>query len=161
MNLKKNIGVIIVVVIVTLLCVFAMLTEAGKEDNNSSGGNVEINLDALSSDMLAWHEATQKDKYVVTVIALSYCGYCKEYKPVIQEITDDENIPFYYFDIDTLNETAPEDANALQYAYDLENYTGSSPYTFITKNGEFIGDRVGAMDKETTISFLNSLGVVK
>lgn len=161
MKNKKNLGTIIILSIVGLLIIFSMLIKTGEQGENSNETSGNIDPTALSEEVKEWYETTKKDEYVVTVIGLSYCGYCKQYKPVIEEITDDENIAFYYFDFDTLAEASSKDADALEHTYDLENYTGSSPYTFITKNGEFIGDTVGYMDKDETTSFLKSLKVIK
>ncbi len=111
-----------------------------------------------SEELVSWSEKTQEDSYVVTVMALTTCGYCQAYKPVIKALQEEYGFTLYWFEIDTLSE---EDYNTLSTTYELENYEGSVPYTFIMKNGEFITDNVGALDTEATLEFLTTNNVIE
>lgn len=148
--LKNNKGLLIVLGIVALLVLMTILVEGNDEPKT------EIDYSTLGSDVSSWYSDTQSDKYVITVIALSYCHYCADYKPKITEIANRNNVSLYWFEIDTMSE---EDAQALQSTYKLEQYTGSSPYTAIIKGGEFVTDTVGYMPEEDTITFLTGAGM--
>ena len=108
--------------------------------------------------MSSWLTDTKEDQYVVTVISLTTCPHCKNYNPVISGIANEENIKLYWFDIDNMDNSS---SSILTDTYTLENYTGASPYTFITKNGEFIADVVGGMGEEDTRAFLKQNGVIE
>lgn len=107
--------------------------------------------------MSSWIEDTKADQYVVTVIGLTYCQHCKNYNPVISSIANSENIKLYWFDIDNMDNAS---SSILTDTYNFEQYTGASPYTAITKNGEVIAEYVGGMGEEDTRAFLKENGVL-
>ncbi len=112
-----------------------------------------------SSSVSEWVEAVKEDKNVITVIALSYCSHCKDYKPVITEIATKYSIPLYWFEIDTVSEA---DANTISSTYAFSEYEGASPYTAITKKGAVIAQYAnGYMSNEQALSFLKDNGVIK
>jgi len=151
--IKNNKGLLIGLGVVLLLVLFTILQETNKSTE------VEIDESALSAEMSTWLNDTRSDEYVVTVIGMTTCPHCQNYKPVIEEVSKNENIKLYFFEADTITNEA--DNKALENAYELENYEGSVPYTFITKNGEFIADNVGGMDKDATLNFLRENNVIK
>ena len=44
------------------------------------------------------------DDTFTIIFTQTTCGYCAQFKPVINEYAGDNNIPVYYLDIDTLDE---------------------------------------------------------
>lgn len=145
-NKKKWILISVLAVMLLLVCLVTI--KDAQKDNSSSN---------VSSNMSEWVSETKEDKYVVTVIGLTYCQYCKNYNPIISSLSSEYDFKLYWFDIDSLSE---EDSSTLTTTYSLEQYTGASPYTVITKNGEFVADNVGAMDEESTKTFLKDNGVI-
>ncbi len=136
--------------IVVLLVAFAfliMFTEDKPTDNT-------IEYPSISK----WATETLEDKPVVTVLALSTCGYCKSYKPIIEQLKEEYDFDLYWYEVDSLSD---EDYSTLTSKYELLNYEGSVPYTFITNNGEFIADTTGAMEEEATLKFLKDNKVIK
>jgi thiol-disulfide isomerase/thioredoxin len=128
--------------------------------NNTGENNVakEVDVSKASKEVKEWYTAVTAEKNTaVTVIALSYCGYCKEYKPIITEIAKNEDLELYWFEIDTMSE---EDGAILTGTYNLESYSGSSPYSFVTKDKKFLGDKVGYMANDATIQFLTGIGAI-
>lgn len=116
-------------------------------------------LESSNQNVSEWSAAVDGDKYVITVIALSYCSACKEYNPIITALAEEYSIPIYWFEIDTLNQ---EDATIVSSKYAFTEYEGASPYTVITKKGEVISQYAqGYMNKENTLSFLKNSGAVK
>lgn len=150
--LNNNKGLLIGVSVVLLLVIFTLL----QNTNTTSGKDFDESL--LGTEVSEWLNKTREDDFVVTVLGMTTCPHCQNYKPVIEGVTNDEDLNLYFFEIDTV--TNEDDFNALENAYNLENYEGAVPYTFITKNGEFVCDTVGAMDVENTKSFLKSCGVL-
>ncbi len=131
-----------------------------KEPTPSNGGSntiKEVDTKGTTDEMLAWYSDVSNGDEVITIIALSYCSYCKAYKPIITQIAEDEDIALYWFEIDTLSD---EDQAVLTGAFDLEKYEGSSPYTFVVKDRAFLGDTVGYMEEENTREFLTSINAL-
>lgn len=135
-----------------------------KEDNNESTEGekpdspliqpreVESNY---SETITNWYEETKEDKYVITVLGATYCGYCKEFKPIIENVSDETGITLKWFYVDEIGD---EDSNAIETLYNLQE-TGSVPYMFITKNGELVTYNVGYLDKTNLLSFLKEKNI--
>lgn len=145
-NSKKWVLIGVLAAVLLLVCVVT-IKDVQKDNTNNN----------VSSNMTEWVSETKEDKYVVTVIGLTYCQYCKNYNPVISGLAKEYDFKLYWFDIDAMSE---EDSNILTTTYDLQQYTGSSPYTVITKNGEFVADNVGGMSESETKTFLQDNGVI-
>ena len=139
-NSKKWVLIGALAVVLLLVCIVT-IKDVQKDNTNNN----------VSSNM------TKEDKYVVTVIGLTYCDHCKNYNPVISGLAKEYDFKLYWFDIDAMSE---EDSNTLTTTYDLQQYTGASPYTVITKNGEFVADYVGEMPESETKTFLQDNGVI-
>lgn len=112
----------------------------------------------ISEGILSWKEGVESEEYAITVISLSYCPHCKNYKPIISEIAEEYSLPLYWFDIDELSKV---DSSSLTDTYNFSKYDGSSPYTAITSKGEVVNQTVGEMDKEATLDFLRTNGVIE
>ncbi len=137
------------VLVLIALIAFVLLSFLGE-------GKEEV-IETPAADITSWQEGVNKDEYALTIIALSYCGACQNYQPVITRIASENNIPLFWFEIDELAEA---DATALTNTYDFSEYTGTSPYTAITKNGEVIAQTVGYASEEGTMEFLRTNGLV-
>lgn len=129
-----------------------------KETTTTDNNLKEVTLTGASSDIQSWYADLQTDKTVVTVIALSYCEHCANFEPIITKIAEEYDLTLHIFNIDKL-ETV--DSNALTGAYNLVQYEGASPYTFVAKSGTFLGDTVGEMDETNTLNFLKSIDALK
>lgn len=137
-------------------CIYAFLGLSLLIDTNGAEKKDEVNYQIYNADINEWVEATKADEPVITVIGLTYCQYCKQYNPVINEIAKEKGYKLYWFDADDYDE---ESFNTLTSTYEL-SYEGSSPYTLVTKNGEVIGEHVeGYMNNSDTEAFLSDLGL--
>ncbi len=139
---------IIVVLAIGAFITLSILTESSKPAESTE----------VSEDILSWKEGVDSSQYAITVIGLSYCSHCANYKPIISEIAEEYSLPLYWFEIDELS-TA--DSSTLTGTYNFSEYDGASPYTAITSKGEVIGQTVGEMDEETTLDFLRTNGVIE
>ena len=156
----NNTGIIIIVVIFAILIAIGILSyylyiqfmnrvDFGSKETNQTNTTKVI---PASNDINKWYEDTLKDT-IVTVIGTTWCPHCQEYKPVITRLSNEKGFKLYFFEIDTLTE---EQVNTVTKTFNLENYTGAVPYTFIVKNGKFISDTVGFSSEEETIEYLDS-----
>jgi len=137
------------VIVVVLLVLFVLLSTL-------IGDKVE------RDEVDDWLEETKKEQYVVTLLSQTTCGYCAEFKPIVNEVVSEYGDQFMYkvFEIDTI--VKPQVKNKLLSSYDLENngFTGT-PHLFVTYNGEHLGQFNMPRTKENVISFLRDLGAIK
>ena len=105
-----------------------------------------------------WMNDINSGKEVVTIFGASYCSHCKEYKPVIFKIAKKNKINLYFYEIDI---TSTEDKDRLVNTYELTDFDGSVPYTFIMKDKKFVASDVGFQDEESTLEFLKENGILK
>ena len=104
-----------------------------------------------------WLIDTQKEEPVVTVIGSTACGYCQQYKPILEALAEEYDFNMYFFESDILKY---EDAAALEQTYELETYEGRVPFTFIVKEGKIIYEKTGFNDKEQTIELLKQNNII-
>ncbi|UKI57295.1 MAG: hypothetical protein L6V81_08060 [Clostridium sp.] len=64
----------------------------------------------------------------------------------------------YFFEGDQLSNN---DYDILTSSFELTNYEGSVPYTFIVHDKEFVSDTVGFKDEDTTRNYLINSGVLE
>lgn len=136
-----------------------ILTDNG--DNNNKDESTELKtVDVkLASDTIKnWYNDLNSGRGVVTVIASSTCPHCKNYKPIITEVCEKENIKLYFFESDELSE---DDYTILTNSINLKNYEGYVPYTFIVKDRNFILDHTGEQDETATRDMLKKAGLLE
>ncbi len=123
-------------------------------------GNDVSNNKEFKEDVSAWLEDTKKDEYTVTVLAQTFCGACKAYRPYMQEVYNENDINLYWFDVDKDSSLTEEQITTVTSTYELENF-GGTPYTFITKNGEVVAHYDSSADKATILNFLKTNNVIE
>lgn len=136
-----------------------ILTDNG--DNNNKDESTELKtVDVkLASDTIKnWYNDLNSGRGVVTVIASSTCPHCKNYKPIITEVCEKENIKLYFFESDELSE---DDYTILTNSINLKNYEGYVPYTFIVKDRNFVLDHTGEQDETATRDMLKEAGLLE
>ena len=136
-----------------------ILTDNG--DNNNKDESTELKtVDVkLASDTIKnWYNDLNSGAGVVTVIASSTCPHCKNYKPIITEVCEKENIKLYFFESDELSE---DDYTILTNSINLKNYEGYVPYTFIVKDRNFVLDHTGEQDETATREMLTEAGLLE
>lgn len=143
--MKKNkipllIGISIVVLFVLLGVLIKMDSSNGIEGKSVSD----------------WIKDTKNEK-VVTVLGLTTCSHCQEYKPKIISLAKKNNINLYFFELDTLSE---EDRKTVVETYTLDEYEGSVPFTFIIDKGVYKDSRTGFSNITSIENFLSENGVL-
>ena len=136
-----------------------ILTDNG--DNNNKDESTELKtVDVkLASDTIKnWYNDLNSGRGVVTVIASSTCPHYKNYKPIITEVCEKENIKLYFFESDELSE---DDYTILTNSINLKNYEGYVPYTFIVKDRNFVLDHTGEQDETATRDMLKEAGLLE
>ena len=139
--IKKHAFIIIIAIIVILFVLLAILTKDNKTE--------KVN------EVDRWLEDT-KNGYVVSVYAQTTCGHCKNFKPVMEEVQEENGFNLYWFELDTLKEA---DLNKVLNTYEMTGYKGT-PYTLITNNGEVVSYKSGETTKEALVEILTDAGVI-
>jgi predicted bacteriocin transport accessory protein len=143
--MKKNKMPIIIAIIVVIFALFIVLIKV----NNSN--------DIEGKTVAEWAEDVKKEK-VVTVIGLTTCTHCQEYKPQIISLAKRRGFNLYFFEVDTLSE---EDQKTLTTTYDLADYTDRVPFTFIIDKGEYVTGRTGFSNINDMTEYLQEYNVIK
>jgi thiol-disulfide isomerase/thioredoxin len=142
-------------ILITIICIAAFvglsfILPNGKEENNKNETAEEYKVSEWVKDV--------KDKTVVTVLASTTCPHCQAYKPTITKLARDNNFVLYFFEVDSLT---TDEQNIVTSTFDLTNFEGAVPFTFIVKNGKVVSDTVGFSTEEETVKFLKTNGIIK
>lgn len=91
-----------------------------------------------------------QDEPYVLVLAQTTCGYCEQFKPVLNKFLGDNNTNAYLINIDKLSQ---EEASSLtsSFAYFETNTNWGTPLSLAIKNKEVIGDVSGYTDDTEVI----------
>lgn len=134
-----------------------ILSDNGEKVDNDSTELKTVDVKLASDTIKNWYNDLNSGVGVVTVIASSTCPHCKNYKPIITDVCDKENIKLYFFESDKLSE---DDYTILTNSINLKNYEGYVPYTFIVKDRNFVLDHTGEQDETSTREMLTNAGLL-
>ena len=108
-----------------------------------------------------WYNDIKANKEVITIYGASYCSHCQEYYPVISKIANKYKLNVYFFEVDEIQKADNEAYDKLMNSFELSNYTGSVPYTYIMRNGQLVNSDTGFVSRDYTMNFLKENGVIK
>ena len=100
-------------------------------------------------------------KKVITVYGASYCSHCQDYYPVITKLANKYDLNLYFFEVDTLSKENPDAYDKLMNSFEINDYDGSVPFTYIMNHTEYKVSTTGFVNREYTINFLKDNGVIK
>ena len=143
MKKNKKLVIISIVAFIILFVVFIIMTSSGTMEEQTIEN---------------WDKKTTNGYPVVTIIGSTKCSHCQEYKPVITALAKKYKFKLFFFEV---NEMEEEETEILYNKYELENYDGHIPYTYIVNNNKFISDKTGFASREDTIEFLKQNGIIK
>ena len=121
-------------------------------------GDIKVKV---GDDVTEWIDSTKKDEYVVTVYASSTCSNCENHRPVMEKLQKEYGFKLYWFEIDLLNQSKPADYKALLGEYNIDEFDGRVPFTFVTKNAKYLGSLLGAQGEDSVVSFLKEHNVIE
>lgn len=105
-----------------------------------------------------WLVDAEGEEPVVTIMGMTTCGYCQQYKPVIESLAEEYGFKLYFFETDALSS---EDAYIVESTYELDEFQNQVPFTFIVQDGEVISQNTGYKDQNEVVKFLTQNGVIK
>ncbi len=154
-NIKLINGIIIFGIICLIISLIIMLMNNKKVENHITDISYSEYLDVINSD-----------EYNVILLTTSTCSHCKDYKPYVNYVCDDNNLLVYNLDISKLSYDEyieiHDKYTATQDKY-LENGSPSilTPTTIITKNNEEIYSISGNLGYSGFLDLLKENGVIK
>lgn len=96
----------------------------------------------------------------ILVIGQTTCGYCIQYKPILNEIAKENNIVINYIDIDVLTQKEYESfIESLDYFKKNENW--GTPLTLIVENKRVVDYSEGIKNKSNTVNYYKTLDIIK
>ena len=93
------------------------------------------------------------------ILSQTTCGYCKQFKPYINEYVGKNNLPLYFIEV---NELSEDENNALQasLSYFKDNESWGTPLTLGIKNKEVVTELSGFTDDDDEVdNFFKELGL--
>ncbi|NLL01997.1 MAG: thioredoxin family protein [Mollicutes bacterium] len=125
----------------------------------------------VAKDYKEYKKLVDAKKITMAVFGYESCGYCKLYKPVFNEVAIEYKLNIYYFDSATFNETEykkimnsglkiPKSCTDTGKEQRLSDGFGT-PLTIFTKNGKIVDCISGYVGKDTLVSKLKSVGLIK
>ena len=144
----------ILIGVVLLVIVIAALSTKGNVQDEPVNYTLtlvgESGLHQMTYDQ--YEEKVESGAAFIVVIERAGCSYCIQYMPIVEEVANENSIPLYYIDTDTL--TAEEmDMLNNNNAYLKRNNWGTPTTLFML--GNRVLDTIGGyVDKDTLISFL-------
>ncbi len=144
---KKSIGIVIGVIVVILGMVVISLN--GKT------------IDYKSRNVDDWYSDVISGKDVITVYGGSDCPHCQEYYPVISKLAKKYNLDLYFYEVDTLRKDNPDAYQKLMNSFEIKDYDGSVPFTYIMSGGNYKNFTTGFISRDNTINFLKDNGLIE
>lgn len=138
--------VILLIVILTRYTIFNVISNS-RVVLEGVPGYIEITYDE-------YEEKIENDDHFIIVISRKGCKYCELYKPVVEEITDEYEIPIYYLDLLHMTDTQYIKLGTSN-DYLMENSWGTP--TTLYMHGEEVIDAIGGyVDEEELEDFLDN-----
>ena len=149
-DIMKTIGIVLGVVGLFALVFFASTLR----DDNSIIPTV---IDTTVAD---YFELKKGDVPAIVLFARNGCDWCSKYKPVINKVSFDYNLPIYY--VNTQNMTQDEyDSIVIDSPYVSSEGGFGTPLTLIVGNNEEIGYIDGYVEYSRVVEVLKEKGLIE
>lgn len=86
------------------------------------------------------------------------CTYCQKLTPILEEVSTEYNIDYYYVNTD---EIESNELSAILYKLEKKSSTFGTPYLAVVQKGEKIGESSGYIEKEKLVDFIKEKGLVE
>lgn len=162
-NQKVTIIFLVVIILIEIL-VFTKIYKGPNTEKNDSNQNNSLtseekymNLTFISYDQ--FKELYKSGNKFIVVLVQTSCGYCLQYKPILNEVAKENNIPIYILDILKMSDDEIKDLiTSIEYLE--ENPSWGTPITFVIEKGITKGVLPGFVTKEATVQFYQEQGLI-
>lgn len=138
------------VIVLVSICVVILIGAIIFDVTTSKSYFKEIKYDNLIE------KVNNKDSFVL-LVSQTICDHCKNYKPLLREVADDNKVMVYYIEVDLLTKEQQKEFKK------LFSFSGT-PMTIFVKNGneETTANRInGAASKDKIIAKFKSNGIIQ
>ena len=104
-----------------------------------------------------WLVDIEEEEPIVTILGLTTCGHCQQYKPTIEKLSDKHKFKLYFFELDELKS---EEREIVENTFELQTYGDSVPFTFIVKDKKIIAEDTGFESRDYTYQFLKDHKII-
>lgn len=136
-NNNKLVNILIIIGIVFLLLSLVMML--------IKRGNIENRIVDISYD--EYSEMIKEDSYKIILLTTKTCSHCKNYKPIVNELANENDLEIYNLELDTLKYEEfmeiHDKYSKLKEKYNDDIPVIPTPVTIITKDGEEIAIELG------------------
>ena len=167
---KSDIGLIIGVIVIIIISAFISVgkpfekvdlnglsysinEETGNYNKEELTEEIEDEFeDYIAIDYEEYNELLDGEDYFFIAIGRTGCGYCEKYKPVLEEVADDLELPLHYIDIADLEEDEIEEfSTSNEY---LSSNEWGTPTTLLLNKDEVIASQQGYVDVKELKEFI-------
>lgn len=153
---KSDIALILGVVVVIIISMFAFSNKTPKTETpvTLSDNFGEVRQISYSD----YNTMVEDEKTFILVVSREGCSYCESFRPIIDEVSKEEQIPVYIVDLATFTEdeaTAFTESNSF-----LKRGDWGTPTTLVLKGTEVIDTLAGYTEKDSLIEFFDETVVV-
>lgn len=153
---KSDIALILGVVVVIIISMFAFSNKTPKTETpvTLSDNFGEVRQISYSD----YNTMVEDENTFILVVSREGCSYCESFRPIIDEVSKEEQIPVYIVDLATFTEdeaTAFTESNSF-----LKRGDWGTPTTLVLKGTEVIDTLAGYTEKDSLIEFFNETVVV-
>lgn len=153
---KSDIALILGVVVVIIISMFAFSNKTPKTETpvTLSDNFGEVRQISYSD----YNTMVEDENTFILVVSREGCSYCESFRPIIDEVSKEEQIPVYIVDIATFTEdeaTAFTESNSF-----LKRGDWGTPTTLVLKGTEVIDTLAGYTEKNSLIEFFDETVVV-
>ena len=150
MSKKRKIEFIVIIILMVLIIAF-LLYSIGKSIYDY------VNATKNSHEIVEkFNEIYEKEDTNIILFASKTCKWCKQFVPVLDEVTKENNLEYAYLEVGLLTE---DDLKEIYGKLEIK-YEGI-PHLVIIKNKKVIGEQIGAQDKETTIELFKEIELIE
>ncbi|MDD3341074.1 MAG: thioredoxin family protein [Bacilli bacterium] len=134
--------------------------DADYTENTSSQTEEQQYPNITTTTYQQFEELYNKEDAFVLVIGQTGCTYCNQFKPVMNEVSKEENVTINYIDIKTLSE---EDSKKLVSNIDYfdKNSSWGTPLTLVIKNKKTVADLEGYTEAKELKKFFKKNNIIK
>lgn len=151
---SKQKDLVLVLLVFVLLVVGFILTNPKRE-------NVDIELPvALSGEAgfteisySEYQEKVNNNELFLVVIVRDGCGYCEMYEPIVQEVANEYQLPFYYINLTNLSNEEREELSTTN-KYLKKNSRWGTPTTLFMYGENIVDSISGYVEKDTFVDFV-------
>ncbi len=153
---KSDIALIIGVIAIVAISFFAIQGNAPKIEKpitiSGEGGLTQITYEE-------YDELVKSGEPFIVVLSSATCSHCQNFMPIVEEVSEDRNLPIKYVDLD---EFSNENMSSLSTSNSfLKKNQWGTPTTLILMGETVVDYLEGETDEETFIDFLEENVVVE